>query len=156
MRAKDRVVARRQLDKRLDALRAAKIGAQRPPRGWIKAIREALGITTRQLATRIGVGQSRVVDIEKAEVTGSITLGSLQRAARALDCEFVYALVPRTSLETMVEGRASTLAKSRVKSARHTMTLEDQRLDEEDEREQIKELSRKLAEQSGSVLWEDA
>ena len=81
MRAKDRVVARRQLDKRLDALRAAKIGAQRPPRGWIKAIREALGITTRQLATRIGVGQSRVVDIEKAEVTGSITLGSLQRAA---------------------------------------------------------------------------
>ena len=156
MRAKDRVVARRQLDKRLDALRAAKIGAQRPPRGWIKAIREALGITTRQLATRIGVGQSRVVDIEKAEVTGSITLGSLQRAARALDCEFVYALVPRTSLETMVEGRASTLAKSRVKSARHTMTLEDQRLDEVDEREQIKELSRKLAEQSGSVLWEDA
>jgi predicted DNA-binding mobile mystery protein A len=156
MRAKDRVVARRQLDKRLDALRAAKIGAQRPPRGWIKAIREALGITTRQLATRIGVGQSRVVDIEKAEVTGSITLDSLQRAARALDCEFVYALVPRTSLETMVEGRASTLAKSRVKSARHTMTLEDQRLDEDDEREQVKELSRKLAEQSGSVLWEDA
>jgi len=56
---------------------------QRPPRGWVKAIREALGMTTRQLASRIGVGQSRVVDIEKGEMTGSITLDSLQRAARA-------------------------------------------------------------------------
>jgi len=155
MRAKDRTVARRQLDKRLDALRATKIGTQRPPRGWVKAIREALGMTTRQLAARIGVGQSRVVDIEKAEVTGSITLDSLQRAARALDCEFVYALVPHSTLETMVEDRARALATSRIKAARHTMTLEDQRLDEDDERAQVTALIRKLAEQSGSALWED-
>ncbi len=155
MRNKDRAMARRQLDKRLDALRGTKLNAQRPPRGWIKAIREALGMTTRQLATRIGVGQSRVVNIEKAEVSGSITLDSLQRAARALDCEFVYALVPHTSLESMVEDRANTLAKSRVKAARHTMILEDQRLDEDDEREQVMELAKKLATQSGSALWED-
>lgn len=152
---KDRAMARRQLDKRLDALRVAKLNAQRPPRGWIKAIREALGMTTRQLAIRIGVGQSRVVNIEKAEVSGSITLESLQRAARALDCEFVYALVPHTSLKSMVEDRANTLAKTQVKAARHTMTLEDQRLDEDDEREQVKELVRKLADQAGSALWED-
>ena len=156
MRTKDRATARRQLDKRLDSLRGVKTNAQRPPRGWIKAIREALGMTTRQLATRIGVGQSRVVDIEKGEISGSITLDSLQRAARALDCEFVYAIVPRTSLESMVENRASTLAKNRTKAARHTMALEDQRLDEDDEREQVKELTRKLSEQSGSALWEDA
>ncbi len=155
MRAKDRAMARRQLDKRLDVLRKAKLSAQRPPRGWIKAIREALGMTTRQLATRIGVGQSRVVNIEKAEVSGSITLDSLQRAARALDCEFVYAIVPHSSLESMAQDRASTVAKSRVKAARHTMTLEDQRLDEDDEREQVEELARKLTMQSGSALWED-
>ena len=156
MRAKDRTTARRQLDKRLDALRSAKFGAQLPSRGWIKAIREALGMTTKQLATRIGVGQSRAVTIEKAEVSGSITVGSLQRAAQALDCEFVYAIVPRTTLESMVENRASALAKKRIKAARHTVTLEDQHLDEDDEREQVKELTRKLAEQSGSALWEDA
>jgi predicted DNA-binding mobile mystery protein A len=156
MLSKNRAVARRQLDKRLDALRDVKMSAQRPPRGWIKAIREALGMTTRQLAVRIGVGQSRTVDIEKGEISGSITLDSLQRAAHALDCELVYAIVPRSTLESMVEKRAQELAKCRVEAARHTMTLEDQRLDEDDEREQVLALTRKLSEQSGSALWEDA
>jgi len=155
MRSKDRAVARRQLDKRLNALRDVKMKAQRPPRGWIKAIREALGMTTKQLAVRIGVGQSRTVDIEKGEISGSITLDSLQRAAHALDCELVYTIVPRSTLDSMVEDRAQTLAKIRVKTARHTMTLEDQRLDEDDEREQVLALTRKLSEQSGSALWED-
>lgn len=151
MRAKDRATARRQLDKRLNTLRSSSFA--RPPRGWVKAIREALGMTTRQLAQRIGVVQSRAVDIEKAEVTGSITLESLERAARALDCELVYALVPRIPLETVIEERATNLAKSRVKAARHSMALEDQSLDEADEREQIRQLAKQLAEKSGSKLW---
>lgn len=153
MRAKDRAAARRHLDKRLNSLR--EFNFARPPRGWIKAIREALGMTTRQLAKRIGVGQSRAVDIEKAETTGAITLDSLQRAARALDCELVYALVPRKPLEAMVEERATALAKRRVKATGHTMALEDQSVDEEDEQEQVKRLARQLMEKSGSKLWED-
>ena len=153
MRAQDRATARRQLDKRLNTLRSSSFA--RPPRGWVKAIREALGMTTRQLAQRIGVVQSRVVDIEKAEVTGSITLESLGRAARALDCELVYALVPRKPLETVIEERASNLAKSRVKAASHSMALENQSLDEADEREQIRQLAKLLAEKSGSKLWEN-
>lgn len=154
MRAQDRVSARRQLDKRLNSLRNTNIFA-RPPRGWVKAIRESLGMTTRQLARRIGVTQSRAVDIEKAEAKGSITLDSLERAARALDCDLVYALVPRHPLETMVEKRASRLAKSRVKATRHSMALEDQSVDEADEQEQIKQLAKQLVEKSGSALWED-
>ena len=153
MRAQDRATARRQLDKRLNTLRNSSFA--RPPRGWVKAIREALGMTTRQLAQRIGVVQSRAVDIEKAEVTGSITLESLERAARALDCELVYALVPRKPLETAVEERATNLAKSRIKAARHSMALEGQSLDEVDEREQIRQLARQLAEKFGSKLWEN-
>lgn len=153
MRAQDRATARRQLDKRLNTVRSSSI--ERPPRGWVKAIREALGMTTRQLAQRIGVVQSRAVDIEKAEVTGSITLESLERAARALDCELVYALVPRKPLETVVEERATNLAKSRIKAARHSMALEGQSLDEVDEREQIRQLAKQLAEKSGSRLWEN-
>ena len=155
MRAQERASARRQLDRRLNLLRDVSISTQRPPRGWIKAIREALGMTTRQLAKRIGVVQSRAVDIEKAEVRGSITPDSLERAAHALDCELVYALVPQKPLETMVQDRARTLAKHRIKSARHTMALEDQSLNEADEREQVKLLAKKLSEQSGSALWED-
>jgi predicted DNA-binding mobile mystery protein A len=152
MRAQDRATARRQLDKRLNKLRSASFA--RPPRGWVKAIREALGMTTAQLARRVGVSQSRAVDIEKAEVTGSITLDSLERAARALECELVYALVPRNSLEEMVAQRASALAIERVKTTRHTMALEGQSVEEEDEREQLKQLVRQIAEKSGSKLWE--
>ena len=153
MRAQDRAMARRQLDKRLNTLRNASFA--RPPRGWIKAIREALGMTTRQLAGRIGVGQSRAVDIEKGEVSGSITLDSLARAAHALDCELVYALIPRKPLETMVEERASAIATRSVKAISHTMALEDQGLDEADEQGQVRQLARQMVEKSGSRLWED-
>lgn len=153
MRAQDRVTARRQLDKRLNALRNSDFA--RPPRGWIKANRDALGMTTKQLAKRIGVVQSRAVDIEKAEVTGSITLDSLVRAARALDCELVYALVPRKPLQEMVTERAHALAMNSVKAARHSMALEDQSVGEEDEREQVKKLAKQLAEKSSSKLWQD-
>jgi predicted DNA-binding mobile mystery protein A len=153
MRAQDRATARKHLDKRLNILRNASFA--QPSRGWVKAIREALGMTTRQLARRIGVGQSRAVDIEKAEVTGSLTLDSLKRAARALECELVYALVPRKPLEEMVEERATALAKNIVKTTRHTMALENQSVNEEDEREQVRRHAKQIAEKSGSRLWED-
>jgi len=152
MRAKDRVTARKQLDKRLNVLRNTSFA--RPPRGWVKAIREALGMTTRQLALRIGVSQSRVVEIEKAEVGGSITLDSLQRAARALNCKLVYALVPQQPLEQMVSERATALAISRGQATRHTMALEDQAVDAEDEREQFRQLAKQMAQESSSRLWE--
>lgn len=152
MRAQERLTARRLLDKRLAALQRADFA--RPPRGWIKAIREALGMTTAQLGQRLGVGQSRAFDIEKAEVSGSLTLDSLERAARALDCELVYALVPRKPLDEMVANQATTLAVESVKTTRHTMALEDQSVGEEVEREQVKQLARQLAEKSGSALWD--
>ena len=154
MRSKDRVTARRQLDNRLKNLQGSENFA-RPPRGWIKAMRESLGMTTAQLARRIGVGQPRTVEIEKGEVRGSITLNSLRRAAHALDCELVYALVPRKPLEAMVEERATILAKRRVQAVHHTMALEGQGVREPDEFEQIRALARQLAEKSSSNLWED-
>jgi predicted DNA-binding mobile mystery protein A len=154
MRPEDREAARRQLDKRLStALNADAL--TRPPRGWVKAIREALGMTTAQLAKRLGVSQPRVVGIEQAEVKGAITLDSLERAAHALDCRLVYALVPRKPLDALVEERATRLASKRLESTRHTMALEAQALDTGDEDEQRKRLIRRLIEQAGSELWED-
>ncbi len=152
MRAQERLKARRQLDKRFTSLRGSHF--TRPARGWVKAIREALGMTTTQLARRIGVGQSRASDIEKAEVSGSITLDSLRRAAHALDCELVYALVPHKPLEEMVAQRATVLAMESVRATRNTMALEDQSVDEEDEREQVRQLARQIAEKSSSKLWQ--
>jgi len=146
-------MARKQLDKRLRILQNVDILA-RPPRGWIKAIREALGMTTAQLGKRLGVSQPRVLGIEKAEVSGSITLGSLERAARALDCRLVYALVPRKPLESLVEDRARELAKERLRATSHSMALEDQRVDETDEQEHLERLVQRLLNQPGSALWE--
>jgi transcriptional regulator with XRE-family HTH domain len=81
MRAKDRALARRQLDKRLNLLSKPDVLA-RPPRGWVKAIRDALGMTAEQLGARIGVSQVRALALEKAEASGRITLASLDRARR--------------------------------------------------------------------------
>ncbi|HZZ37352.1 MAG TPA: helix-turn-helix domain-containing protein, partial [Caulobacteraceae bacterium] len=53
----------------------------RPPKGWLRAVRDALGMTTKQLARRLGVSQPRVVALEKGEVDESVTLTSLRRAA---------------------------------------------------------------------------
>lgn len=154
MRRKDRASARRQLDKRLNLLRDSSI-ITRPPRGWIKAIREALGMTTTQLAQRIGVSQPRVVAIEKAEINSTITLDSLERAARAMDCRVVYALIPRKPLADLVEERALIIAGKRLQSMQHSMALEAQSIDKSDEEEQLRRLSEQLVKQAGSNLWED-
>ena len=153
MRAQQRATARKQLDKRLNLLQNADILA-RPPRGWVKAIREALGMTTAQLAKRLNVSQPRVLGLEKAEASGSIKLESLERAARALDCRLVYALVPRKPLESLVEDRARELARKRLRATSHSMALEDQRVDVADEQEHLERLVQKLQNQPGSALWE--
>lgn len=153
MQHDERMMARRQIDERLKNLGAAE-GLVRPPRGWVKAIREALGITTRQLAGRIGVAQSRVVAMEKAEGTGSITINSLERAAHALDCRLVYVLAPRIPLEQMVEEKALALARERLARTEHSMALEGQRVTYRENEARIRDLARKLSETAGSKLWE--
>lgn len=153
MKPQERAVARRKLDKRLMQLHNADYA--RPPSGWVKAIREALGMTTAQLARRIGVSQPRVVEIERNEKTGAITLDSLERAARALDCELVYALVPRQSLEEMVNNRAMKRARNQLAHASHSMALEDQAVTSDDAQEQLRQLARQILDKPGSGLWND-
>ena len=154
MRAQARASARKYLDKRLNPLINADAFA-RPPRGWIKAIREALGMTTAQLAKRLGIAQPSAVGLEKAEASKAITLETLERAARALDCTLVYALVPREPLDTIVQQRASEKARARLRAISHSMTLEDQRVRGEDEHEQLERLVKKLLEGPGSALWDE-
>ncbi|MGD9170025.1 MAG: mobile mystery protein A [Candidatus Thiodiazotropha sp.] len=154
MRPEERATARRQLDKRLSILSDVDRLA-RPPYGWIKAIREALGMTTTQLGKRLGVSQPRVVKIEKAEKEGAITLDSLERTAQALDCRLVYALVPRKPLGDLVTERAKTIAKKRLETTGHSMKLEAQGVGADDENEQLKNLMNKIVAQGGSVLWDD-
>ncbi|MFM8648094.1 MAG: helix-turn-helix domain-containing protein, partial [Methylocystis sp.] len=89
MKPKQAHLARKNLDRRLTALRAEPLIT--PPSGWIKAIRESLGMTAEQLARRMGVVQSRVSTLEKAECSGTPSLKSLRQAAEAMNCTLVYA-----------------------------------------------------------------
>jgi len=117
-----RRTARRRLDQRLVGLDLG----QRPPRGWIRAIREALGMTTAELGQRMGLTQSRVSQIERSEELGSIRLDTLERAAQALNCQVRYVFVPNEPLEEMVQRQARLRAQAEVDAVTHTMALEDQ------------------------------
>ena len=154
MKAAQRESARKQIDKRLNTLRNAD-ELSPPPRGWIKAIREALGMTSTQLGRRLGVRQPAVLGYEKAEASKSITLDSLERAANALDCHLVYALVPREPLESLVAERARKIAAKRMRSVTHSMALEGQRVATGEENVHLERLLQKLVDQPGSSLWDD-
>lgn len=130
-----RTRGRSRLDERLSTLRETELTP--PPKGWIKAIREALGMTGQQFAARMGIKPPTVVDIEKSEALGAIQLKTLSRAADALGCKLVYALVPKTSLQDAVEARARKIAIRALKRVAHTMKLENQSVDEADLERQI-------------------
>ena len=114
-----------QLDKRFLAF-ASVATALRPEKGWIKAVREALGMTTSQLGKRLEVSQQRAAMIEKAEADGSITLKSLEQAAQSLGCRVVYVLYPEEPLHATMRARAEAIADKQLQSVEQTMRLEDQ------------------------------
>ncbi len=153
MRPEDRKTARKHLDNKLTTLN--KINLDQPPRGWIRAIRESLGMTTVQLGKRLGVSQPRAVAIEKAEKNGVIKIETLRRAAEALDCHLVYTLVPNSSLENSVKRRAESLVKKRMDITRHSMSLEAQSVDPADEKIQLEKLIQKALNTVSSKIWDD-
>ncbi len=119
-------LARKQLERRLAPLRNITLTV--PPRGWIRAIRESIGMTARQLALRMSVAPSRIPTIEKAELTGATTLRTMRQVAAALDCAFVYALVPIEPLDEMLRDRAMKTAREDIARLNQTMRLENQAL----------------------------
>src|SRR6201995_4390149 len=114
-----------QLDKRFVTL-APLANALRPEKGWIKAVREALGMTTAQLGKRLGVSQQRAAMVEKAEGDGAITLKSLEQAAQTLGCRVIYVLYPEEPLTQTLRARAEAVADQQMRAVEQTMRLEDQ------------------------------
>lgn len=146
-------LARKSLDKRLAPLREMQLAM--PPYGWLRAIRESLSMTTRQMAERMGVARSRITAIEKAEVTGTTTLKSLRAAAEAIDCTLVYAIVPTTSLDAIMRARAAEKAEAELAHLHHTMTLENQAMAKADLEQERARLIDELLAGSTRRLWED-
>lgn len=150
--ASPRSEARRHLDGRLDRFRPL-TDEPRPARGWVRAIRDALGMSGAELGSRMGVRQSTVDQLERSEANETIKLESLRRAADALDCDLVYALVPRTSLDATVQAQGRRVAAHRISAVAHHMRLEDQAVDERDADVQLNALATELIDRRG--LWSD-
>jgi len=148
---KSRRTARRALDPRLDLLREVVPAATPPRHGWVRAIREAIGMTTAELGERMGSEGSTVARMESSEASDRIRLDTLRRAASALDCELVYALVPRQRLEDMVDEQALKRASQLVTTVDHSMALESQRVAPDTTSEQLREYAERLRDESG--LW---
>lgn len=124
-----------------------------PKIGWVREIRQALGMTEAQLARRLQVTQASVASLEKAEAQGGITLNRLQKVAEALDCRLVYALVPMSSLQEAVTRQSEQTARRLVERTSHHMALEDQKVRTAEEQEQIAELAAELA-RTMRELWD--
>ena len=128
MKATIRNRARGRLDKKFEALRPLDRFAM-PPKGWIRAIRDAIGMTGAQLGKRVGNSPQGIVGLERSEAAGTIQLNTLRRAAEAMECVLVYAIVPKTSLADMVNRRAREIAQRALQRVSHSMALEDQQVD---------------------------
>jgi predicted DNA-binding mobile mystery protein A len=119
--------------------------------GWLKAVREALGMTAAELGVRVGVTESAVARLEKSERNDAVRLNSLRRTADALGCDLVYALVPRRPLEDVVADQALRVAAMELAAVEQTMLLEDQALDPVTLPEHVTDYAREIVNQPG--LW---
>ena len=154
MKPKHKRLIREQLETTMDKLSCMR-EVQRPAKGWLRAVREALGMTGKQFARRLGVSAPRVTVLEKDELSGGVTLNTMRQAAEALDCIFVYAVVPRESLTDIVRKRARSLACKRLARVSHSMLLEAQQLTGEEQRKMLASEIEELTRNMPKELWED-
>ena len=126
MRPEFRTLRAKQLERALEVFAPAK-DSSRPQKGWLRAIREATGVSLRELAIRLKRTPTLAAKLEKSEAEYRITLASLRDAADALGCQLVYALVPKSgSIDDLAQQGARTEAAENVRAVEHSMTLEDQ------------------------------
>jgi predicted DNA-binding mobile mystery protein A len=126
-----------------------------PKRGWIRAIRQALGMSGGQLGRRLGLTRQGVEDLERREAARSVTLAALAEAARALDAELVYAIVPRTSLEEARRARARAVAERELGRVAHSMRLEAQGVSKAEHNRQVTELQNELLRAWSRRIWDE-
>ena len=131
-------------------------GDRVPPSGWLKAIRGALGINTRQLAAHLGMEHAAILQFEKKEAAGKVSFESIQKVARAMRCRFVYAIVPEepfTSLDSLLYDQALQAARATVKRVDHTMRLEQQGVSPDQSNDHAREIAQQLKASMDPTLW---
>lgn len=149
----NRKIARQGLETRLRTIRKLAPSLAPPRGGWIKAVRTALGMSGRQFATRLGVSPPTANGIERSESESTVTLATLHRAAAALDCTLVYALIPNSDLETTVQLRARIVARERLRRVSNTMALESQEVPGAVSEREVTQLAEEILARQPLALW---
>ena len=126
-----------------------------PKAGWIRIIRQTFGMTSYQLAKRIGCAQANVMALERREKAGTITLNALEQTAKAMNCRLVYFLVPEKPLIQIMEDQARIIAKKKLKTVSHSMKLEQQGLSSKQTKRQEDALVKELLQGPSKYLWEE-
>ena len=144
----------RQLDDTLIAVKGLWT-APTPLDGWVRTIRETLGMSLRQLASRTGMSKTGVASAEKSEARGSIQLETLRRLADGLDCDVAYALVPRRSLRASLEAQAEKKAGHLVSRVSDSMDLESQGIAPNERQIQKDGLAKDILRTRGRDFWDD-
>lgn len=125
-------------------------------KGWVKSVRNALGISSRQLAKLMSVTQTNITQLESSESNKTVSLKSLSKAAEAMDCELVYMIVPKSpnnSFDELLDQKAMALAKKIASGVPHSMSLELQEVNSTTTQDQIKNLAQDLKKDLDVRLW---
>lgn len=154
MDALRRNIRRQQLDAQL--ARFVDLSKMPTPRGgWIRAVREALGMSLDQFARRLGVASaSTAFQLEHAEMNGSITVKRMRAAADVLGCDLIVALVPRVPLQLVAEEQAMRKAGERLARLSHTMAMEAQQVDKFEKETLLKKGASDILDRGGVYLWD--
>lgn len=128
-------------------------GLATPPEGWLRTVRKALGMSGPQLGKRLGITRARISQLEQAEISGAVTIKTMQTAAEALGCRFVYAIIPDKTTEEIIAQQARRKATALVSTASKHMALEDQALDDDAISREIERIASDLIRRMPPDFW---
>jgi predicted DNA-binding mobile mystery protein A len=148
----DRRLILEQMDSKLLPLKQL-LNVVRPEKGWIKTLREALGMSSYELAKRSGLTQPRISNIESAEVDGDLKISTLKKMAESMGLVFVYGFVPPESLSALVEEQAQKVALEKINKVNHTMVLENQQVSTDERKKVLNDLIEKTLHNPPKDFW---
>lgn len=144
----DKLTIKNAENRRSEILKALSYMNVKP--GWIKYTRSVFGMTLKELARLTGLSLPTIAQTEQREAQGKVTIDTLNKVANAMDCDLVYAFVPRDGISDLMQKKAMEKAKRTILKADTHMSLEDQKVTE-DIKFRIDNLAEKLLEKG--KIW---
>jgi predicted DNA-binding mobile mystery protein A len=140
----------------VDTAAASALSLRTPPEGWLRTVRNALGMSGAELARKMGVTRARVAQAEHSELTGGVTLKSMQAIAEAMGCRLVYAIIPPSGrIDDIITAQARKKATAIVSTASKHMALENQALSNDKFAQEVERLTQEIAREMPSDFWRD-